>query len=65
MVTVWVVIYHHKHGVDAWPIAMNKEPTEDEVIKILRKEGSWEDEDDDREDTYVEVRGPWKMGPQV
>lgn len=56
---IWIVIYGHKHGVDAWPV--DHEPSLDEVKEGLRAEGSWDDDDDDDERNSIEVRGPWEM----
>jgi hypothetical protein len=55
---VWVVIFEHKHGVDAWPTLHC--PTIEEVKEGLRKEGSWDDDDDKDDRNYIEVRGPWE-----
>ena len=51
---IWVVIYEHRHGVDAWPVLSKEQPTEDEVIAGLEE---WEP---DRGET-IEVRGPWPI----
>ena len=59
---VWVVIYHHKHGTDAWPVTC--EMSEEEVIKHLREEGEWCEEDDKDELTFIEIRGPWSLVAQ-
>lgn len=54
---IWIVIYEHKHGVDAWPVS--EEPDVDGVKAKLREEGSWEDEDDTDYRSRIEIRGPW------
>jgi hypothetical protein len=54
---IWVVVYEHKHGVDAWPV--NEEPSIEGVKEGLRKEGSWEDEDETDHRNSIEIRGPW------
>lgn len=50
----WVVVYSHRHGVDAWPVFAVEEPTEDEMIATLDE---WEP---DRGET-LEVVGPWDL----
>lgn len=53
----WVVIYHHRHGVDAWPVFRKKrKPTEKQIIKTL---ADWEG--DTREDEWLEIRGPFEI----
>jgi len=44
-----IVVYTHRHGVDAWPIP--KDDTEDEAIASL---DDWEPEYD-----FLEVHGPF------
>ena len=59
---VWVVIFEHKHGVDAWPTL--QEPAVEKVIEDLREEGSWGPEDDDLDRiqrSSIEIRGPWTI----
>ena len=54
---IWVVIYAHKHGVDAWPIIQNEEdpePTEEQIIATL---DDWEGES---EEEHIEILGPWE-----
>lgn len=53
MKKIWIVIYEHRHGVDAWPILSLEEPTEDEVVASLDE---W-----DSERESLEVRGPWPI----
>jgi hypothetical protein len=48
----WIVIYEHRHGVDAWPIFSDRRPTDEEVIAKL---DDWEP---DKGETF-EIRGPW------
>jgi hypothetical protein len=57
--SIWVVIFHHKHGIDSWPVV--EEPSVEAVISDLREQGEWDEEDDEREDTYIELRGPWRF----
>jgi len=48
--------YHHRHGTDAWPVFQPKKPTEKQIIKTLE---DWEG--DEREDEWLEIRGPWEI----
>lgn len=50
--SIWVVVYEHRHGVDAWPVVAMEEPSEEELIASLEE---WEP---DRGET-IEVVGPW------
>jgi len=43
----YIAIFHHKHGVDA-------------VIEFLREEGSWDEDDDRRHDSYIDFSGPFQ-----
>lgn len=56
----YIVLFHHRHGVDVWPSFGDDEPDEDEIIEKLRKEGTWDESDDNRSDTYVGVVGPFQ-----
>jgi len=61
--TFYIITYHHKHGTDTWP-HFGKEPSEDEIVKGLREEGNWDDEDDNRIDTYIDITGPFEVPRQ-
>lgn len=50
---VWVIQYHHRYGVDAWPWFGFRVPSEKEVIETL---SDWEGEEADE---WIEVIGPW------
>ena len=50
---VWIVLYHHRHGVDAWPVFQATVPDEDEIIEGL------DEYEPDREE-YVEIVGPFE-----
>lgn len=50
---VWIVIYEHRHGVDAWPVFSEEQPTDEEVIAGL---DDWEPEKGET----IEIRGPWE-----
>jgi len=60
----YIVTYHHKHGFDTWPEYSERRPDEDGIILKLRNEGSWDDEDEGRIDTYIDVAGPFTV-PRV
>jgi hypothetical protein len=51
---IWVVVYEHRHGVDAWPVVAVEEPSEEDVVASLEE---WEP---DRGET-IEVVGPWDL----
>ena len=55
---IWVVQYHHWHGVDAWPVASDEEPDLGELEKDLVEAG---DTLDLERDEYLEVGGPWNF----
>lgn len=59
---IWVVIYEHRYGVDAWPISSVEEPDVDEVIKGL-KESEYTDFEPERGET-IEIRGPWELNKE-
>jgi hypothetical protein len=58
--TFFIITFHHKHGFDTWPHFGAEAPGEDEIIKGLREEGSWDDDDENRIDTYIDVTGPFQ-----
>jgi len=58
---IWVIIYYHKYGTDAWPMVRSSRPTETGVKRSLRREGTWTEEDDMRDDSWIEILGPWDM----
>ena len=52
----YVIVYSHKHGVDAWPLIQNPDeepPTEEAIVKTIE---DWKGED---EEEYIEILGPW------
>ncbi len=53
----YIAIFHHKHGVDAFPVAQRDA---DAVIEFLREEGSWDEDDDRRHDSYIDFSGPFQ-----
>jgi len=60
MKKLYVILFTHKHGADAWPRFSADKPGEGEVIAELRKSGEW-DEDDDERGSTIEIRGPFPM----
>ena len=55
---LYVVIYTHRHGVDAWPRFDTEEPSVDTIIEELRKNGEWDEREEEGEG-FIEVRGPY------
>ena len=54
---LYVIIFVHKHGADAWPRFDTKKPKVEKIIKELRARGEWDEDDDDR-GSHIEIRGP-------
>ena len=54
--TIWIVIYHHHHGEDVYPLLQKYPPTQDEMAKMFEN-----DYEPDREDEYFEARGPFEL----
>lgn len=59
--TLYIIRYSHKHGNDVWPEFRADAPDEEDVVTELRLGGAWEDGDEARIDTYVEVYGPFDI----
>lgn len=49
---IWVVVYEHRHGCDAWPVVGDETPT----IEDVKRQCDFEDGE------YIEIRGPWTVG---
>lgn len=49
----WIVMYHHRHGSDAWPVFSDTEPNLEEQASEL---DDWEPDRDE----WLEVFGPFK-----
>jgi hypothetical protein len=56
-VIFWIVLYNHSHGCDVWPEF--GDVGEDDIIEKMRADGDWDEEEDNDEMTYVEMRGPF------
>lgn len=59
---LYIVIYNHRHGVDAWPIYRDEMPSSDDIIEELKASDEWDERDEADELAYVEVRGPFSVG---
>jgi len=57
---LYVVVYSHRHGIDAWPTFRTEAPGSDEIIEELRAADTWDERDDQDEMTYIEVLGPFQ-----
>lgn len=57
---IYIILYHHKHGVDAWPEFAESAPDGGDIIDKLRAQDEW-DEDDDERGSYIDVTGPFEM----
>lgn len=60
---LYIVIYNHRHGIDAWPTYRTEAPGSDDIIEELKAAEEWDDRDENDELTYVEVLGPFPVGP--
>ena len=58
--TLFIALYHHRHGVDCLPYFLSEGEalTEADVIESLIDEGVWEGKgtEENREDEWVEVQ---------
>lgn len=57
---LFIILYHHRHGTDAWPSFCMEEPTEDDVLwtMVYDKElPSPKLESDER----IDIVGPFDM----
>jgi hypothetical protein len=69
---LWIVVYHHRHGTDVWPVYQEEEPDEVQRIKLISQYTTYEgplpeemqDEDyDPDDDEWTEAVGPWRFDP--
>jgi len=51
---LWIIIHHHGHGQDVYPITQSKEPSTEQ------QELACDDFDPDKNE-HTEVRGPWRV----
>lgn len=63
--TFWVVLYHHRHGVDVGIMWQDQEPTEEEMIASLGDAWEGPGSQEDREDERVEAYGPYHCPPEA
>ena len=54
MKTIWIVLYHHRHGTDAWPYVSVAAPDLEVVASDL---DDWEPDRDE----YLETFGPFEV----
>ena len=52
--TFWIIMYHHRHGTDTWPVLTTEAPLEADVIAGISE---WEG--DVLGDEWIEIVGPW------
>jgi len=53
---IWIVIYSHRHGLDAWPILQNADEDPPTAESIAASIEDWEGEE---RDEFIEILGPW------
>ena len=51
---IWIIQYHHRHGVDTWPVVSDGEPDLEEI------ENGLDDFEPEREE-FVEADGPFDL----
>ena len=61
---LYIVVWNHKYGADAWPVFADSQPPIGEIEQGLRDSGDWTESDDDRPDTYLDVYGPFNFPTQ-
>jgi len=44
----WVILHHHRHGVDIHLVRSKDEPTSEQIEKGLTAHGNWEPDPDER-----------------
>jgi len=54
---IYIVVFSHKHGVDAWPSFQSNRPIEGDIITDLRKGEMWDESDD--EHSCIDIFGPF------
>ncbi len=52
--TIWIIVYMHRHGENVWPVCQQKRPDWDEEIAKL---DDWEPERDES----LEIFGPFEI----
>ena len=56
MKRLWIILYNHRHGTDAFPMFREEPPSKEEMINAL--EGAWEGEEYDED---IEAVGPFDL----
>ena len=51
---IWIVLYHHRHGVDAWPVVSAERPDLDTIESGL-------DDFEEEKEEFLELLGPYLM----
>ena len=51
----WIILYHHRHGTDTWPVFSERKPTEKQIIESLE---DWEGE---VKNEWIEIVGPFTV----
>ena len=51
---IWIIQYHHRHGVDTWPVISDGEPDLEEI------ENGLDDFEPEREE-FLEAAGPFDL----
>ena len=51
---IWIIQYHHRHGVDVWPVANEDRPDLEEI------ENGLDDFEPEREE-FLEATGPFDL----
>jgi hypothetical protein len=59
--TFWIVLHHHKHGQDVFPIVSDHEPNETEAAKALKGKMDYEPTEPDcfEDGERLEFFGPY------
>lgn len=55
---VWVLLHHHKHGVDVWPVRAETEAALPEPADFIDSKGS---KFEPEKDEWTEWRGPFEV----
>lgn len=56
---LWIIVHHHKHGVDVFPFFGEKEPSDEQAIEKINELSFFEG--DDEEEEYYDVDGPYDL----
>lgn len=56
---LWLVLHHHNHGVDAFPLYSYSEPSKREAIEALKPAMDFEEAPSEEGTEYLDIIGPW------